>query len=289
MRLKNKEKNDGTKYSFKTFISKQKLFFILICLGLIVPIIALLCVFTKWFQDWSGIADFSGWASLVAGIATYIGAALFGVFSYYNSWVQALIQSEKEEIRYLIKPLADYNDGYFVPYKEDYIPKTNFITECFKKVSTKAKIDMNYLEIGITNTNPNANFRIKIIDIYRINSENEVENIDSFKVVSDDDLNYYIDYRKEIIVFIGVPNDLLIRDYYKEHDYSLWFLVLQIIDEKGKSSFVVIDYILGKTLGINKKVYSNTAYSNMMLKRGSPIVLTKSEEVFLKKHHLIEE
>ena len=63
----------------------------------------------------------------------------------------------------------------------------------------------------------------------------------------------------------------------------MWFLVLQIIDEKGKSSFVVIDYILGKTLGINKKVYSNTAYSNMMLNRGSPIVLTKSEEVFLKK------
>ena len=54
---------------------------LLVCLALllVLPVGALLFVFTNAFQSADRIGDFSAWTSLVAGIMTYVSAALLGV------------------------------------------------------------------------------------------------------------------------------------------------------------------------------------------------------------------
>ena len=73
---------------FITFSKKHILLYVLLLVTLVAPFIILLGAFTNWFTAWNQIKDFSAWASLTAGVMTYIGAVILGVIAYYNTWLK---------------------------------------------------------------------------------------------------------------------------------------------------------------------------------------------------------
>ncbi len=68
------------------FLRKHGSLLLCLSLFLLLPVAVLLWIFTDGFCSVERIGDFSAWASLVAGMMTYVSAALLGLAVYYHTW-----------------------------------------------------------------------------------------------------------------------------------------------------------------------------------------------------------
>ena len=160
--------------SFREFSKKFWWLYLSLVTILLISVSIFCIVFRK------ELCDISAWASMIAGIATYIGSSFLGVVVFYNSWIQVQIQEKSNEVRLFIEQYADFNDNYFVPFEEESIDKAIGIYSY--KVATKSAkelqgVEFNYLQLVITNLTNTMPIDIKIEGLYFVNSKTTLSSI----------------------------------------------------------------------------------------------------------------
>ena len=264
--------------NFKSFSKTHWWLMLVLFLMLVIPTVIFCGVFK------GNLYDASAWASLTAGVFTYLGAAFLGVLTYYNAWSQNKQQEFVEQLRIDVNVAADMSEMYFVPFTEDALPEDlQSEKEYFEKQTSNDRIEMNYLEFDIKNHNPFISVSASVIGMYYINDENVVTKISRFKVKSTQDPQVFIDYKQQVNCYIGCSSKLLRNDYYINHQYSNWFVVLKLITSKYKTRYLILDYVLGRTLGANKIYLTEKQYQRRLQKSNSPISLNAYNAQFFKK------
>ena len=61
---------------------------------------------------------------MIAGIISYIGSSIFGVFVFYHSWVQVVRQDELEDISVIVS--ATGNEATSLALYQEDIVKTQY-------------------------------------------------------------------------------------------------------------------------------------------------------------------
>ena len=264
-------------FSFLTFTQRHRL---LLGILLLLPIISIV-VFCFVFH--SKLYNESVWASLVTGIFTYLGSTFLGVFVYYHSWMLAKQQEKNEELNIDVRIGADFNDNYFVPYLEDAIG-TDFTykMQAYEKHSSDKIWNANYLYFKLTNNNPYVSFNISVSSVYFINERNKLCKIERYKLKATRDPAVYVDYKEGVECYVGCSNELLRCDYYQRQKYNNWFIVLKIQTSKHKTKYLILDYVLGQTLGVHKAYLNEEIYNKRIKENGCPIRLTKYNKQFFK-------
>lgn len=267
--------------SFREF-SKRFWWLYLSLAAILVGSVALFCIIFR-----KELSDVSAWASMIAGIATYIGSSFLGVVVFYNSWIQVQIQEKSNEVRLSIEQYTDFNDNYFVPFAEESIDRATGTYSY--RVATKSTeefqcVKFNYLQLEITNLTNTVPIDIKIEGLYFVNSQNCVEKAKTYSVVSDFRFDQSpLDYKQKVTAFVGLPSNILAMDYYNQHKYFNCFVVLKVSTFDGRIQYEIVDYVLGKTFDQSKKTLSSKIYAQRCDKNGMPIVLTKYNKQFFRK------
>ncbi|MBO5066809.1 MAG: hypothetical protein J6C62_00220 [Clostridia bacterium] len=228
-------KNNTNHYSYKYFYKEYKLLHIILVAVLLVTLVVVIVCFSQCFTNFQILCEFSGWASLIAGIMTYLGSSFLGLLVFYNSWQRQKMEDANNKIIVNVdnKCSIDYS-GNFVPYKLDQLP-VKF--GCWGAISTN-KFDGNktcdYIEFIITNYNEVPMFT-KLIGVYYLNKK-ELEQISyvDFKAIKKDEQP--LGFREENRYFIGVNRKVydgnfkrlvyVFRFYNLKHDeqYCLYLL-----------------------------------------------------------------
>ena len=230
--------------------------------------------------------DVSAWASMIAGIATYIGSAFLGIVVFYNSWVQVKIQEKNDEMVFDLMPGATFENGFFLPFLEEEIEKKKYIHSfkaCSKTTAELNNLEFHYLLLTITNLTSAMPSHIKVEGLYFVNPQNCVEKVKQYSVISDFSFDSMLDYKQTATVYIGAPSKMFARDYYTRHKYFNCFVVFKASNPKGQVQYHIMDYVLGETLGISKKVLSEKQYLHRCEKYGVPVVLTQYNKQFFHK------
>lgn len=268
---------------------KQKMYFIKftkkywwLLTGLLLLLVIPVFIYCRVF--WGQLNDSSAWASIIAGIATYLGSAFLGIVVYYNSWVQIEQQELNENLKIDVRLCADLKDGYFVPYSEDQIETDSpYRSQSFEKQTSSEEMPANYLSFELANHNPYVSFYFSVAAVYYVNEMNQLSKIDRFKLNASRDPNINLDYKENIRCYLGCSSDLLKRDYYTQQKYNNWFVILKIRTQKNKTKYLILDYVLGQTLGVFKYYLDEKTFNKHMKENGCPIRLTNYNRQFFKK------
>lgn len=263
--------------SFLSFSKKFWWLFLILGIILVVSITAFCCFF------WAELYDISAWASMIAGISSYIGSSFLGIIVFYHSWIQVQIQEKKDDILLSIESLADYKNKFFIPIEEAAIDrKTHNHSSKVAPSSTEELngVTYNYLQVILTNLSQTQAVKIELEGLYFVNHQNEVEKIVPYSIISDFSFTHFLDYNQEATIYVGAPIDRLPLDYYTRHRFLNIFMVFKISDATNRTKYYVVDYVLGETLGISKMEMSESKYKERCKKHGSPIVLTTYNEQF---------
>ena len=266
--------------SFRKFSETFWWLYAILAMVLLISVI-IFCVVFK-----NELFDISAWASMIAGIATYIGSSFLGIVVFYNAWVQVKIQEKNDEMLLDLQPGVTIENGFFIPLLEGEIDKKKHIYS-FKICSGSTKelenLDFHYLQLTMTNMTYTMPSHIKVEGLYFVNSQNRVERIRQYSVVSDFNFDSMIDYKQTTTIYIGASSKMFTRDYYTRHKYFNCFVVLKVSNPKGQVQYHIVDYVLGKTFGQSKKMLSEKQYSDRCKKYGGPIVLTQYNKQFFHK------
>lgn len=193
------------KNTFLQFLKSHWLLIVGLFVGLILPFLILLLVFTCGFQDFSKISDFSAWGSIVAGIATYIGAAVLGVITYYNSWVQ---DYRKKELDYSIDLLNVVKDGFANFFRKEEIKAEGY--HQYEFYSGDLLTDKKYRYKRFVLNNYSRNYPIKI-EIYKVEmvGETTIDCTDNIGLYTSFNLEESVDYKSNSEIFLGINVDCL--------------------------------------------------------------------------------
>lgn len=199
---------------FLQFLKSHLFLVIGLIVGLILPFLILLLVFTYGFQDFSKISDFSAWGSIVAGIATYIGAAVLGVITYYNSWMQ---DYRKKELDYSIELLNILENSF-----ANFFSKENIKVEVYyhyEFYSGDWQIDKEYRYKRFVLNNYNRNYPIKI-EICKVEmvGETTIDCTDNIGLYTSFNLAESVEYKSNSEIFLGINADYLPHWQFNEED-----------------------------------------------------------------------
>ena len=200
------------KLSFKTFSKKfWKLF---LCLFLI--LIGGVSIFCLIFFE--NLNDISAWASMIAGIISYIGSSILGIFVFYHSWVQVIRQDELEDISVLISASGCEHSPLFL-FDEDSIRKQYpHVVSRHLSVETQTKFEINsFFKVTMTNCNYFLPIQLEITELYYLDDNDEFKKIYPIKIRSKVDLAVPLDYKEKTELLIGIPKEVFLLNRYKDH------------------------------------------------------------------------
>lgn len=212
------------KKEFLIFSKKHIALYVTTVVILILPLLALIAIFTDFFSDASKIKDFSAWGSIVAGIFTYIGATVLGIVSYYNTWLN---QYRMERLDYSINSVVFYNgnlknffdlEDFPSEEKKYYYELREKNGECFEEKLYKFK------RLIINNFNSTYPMNIQIIKAeLSIDGASFSDCTHDIGIVTSFDFLNSIEYKRNNVLLIGVNKELLKYrlDADNWHSYSL--------------------------------------------------------------------
>lgn len=266
--------------TFREFF--KRFWWLVLVLGLLLAV----SLFVFCIIFWSKLYDISAWASMIAGIFSYIGSSFLGIVVFYHSWIQVQIQEKKDEIGLNVEPLANYETDFFIPFKETSINTSQY---CYSFATSMRSgkelqgVEFHYLQLSITNLTCALPVRLEIEGLYFVNSYNCVEKIAPCSVKSDFSFSSFMEFKQTATIYIGGSSEKLTIDYFKKHKYLNVFVVLRISTPTNQVKYLLVDYCLGKTLSIDKKIITESQYKKHCKKYGSPVVLTKYNKQFFAK------
>ena len=233
------------KGSFLVFVKTHIVLFTGIIMGLVLPLFILLGVFTDWFQNFSTIKDFSGWASLVAGVSTYLGAAILGIAVFYNTWIQ---DYRKEKLDYKIMLSNYYQDGYANFYNEKDVVLTNRYKYEFSgsEVITEKK-EYYYKRFVVKNYSDYYPIKIQIENVEMIQNGNSKSIIQDISLITSFNIMEAIEYNIDNELFLGINKNILKHWICDEDDaYDGEFDIIKItlkISNEINTEFINIEML----------------------------------------------
>lgn len=260
-------------YIFKNFFKK---YWWLILILILIPIIAIVSFCIAFRKE---LHEISAWASMIAGIATYIGTIILSLFVFYNSWKVEFVASIKnlkcDKIKIRLTSIEGVKDegtgksylsickidkekfrfGYRVMGTEFLdIEKCNMFTVSYKITDekwTKSIIPTNiYYE--------------KCGKLYRCNNFYYLKDIEN----------------KEI--HFAISNDDIPMHYYKIVDHIFVYVEFKIINIFGGKYYYYHNFIYGETLGFfTDTVISEKTYQERIEKYGTPIEISSANINFV--------
>lgn len=211
------------------FLRKHMSLLLCLSLLLLLPVISLLLVFTNGFQTADRITDFSGWASLVAGVMTYISAALLGIAVYYHTWSG---QYREEQLDYSMDIVPIYCGKFqnFFDLEDFPAEERKFIYEYTEDEVPPEKSDYAFKRIVIKNYNHRYPQKIKLVKAeLSIDEEAFADCTHMLGVASDFHMDEAIDAERAHTLLVGVAEELLKRwrrgDQFHTHTLKLLFHV----------------------------------------------------------------
>ena len=249
----------------------------LLAILVLLPIIGVL-VYCIVFQK--EICNAGAWASLIAGVSTYLGTVTLSIFTFYFSWQQQKIQAAMQEAKFSLNLYATHNNDYFVPYSEDELaPNENLShkSERFEHSTAQGQDikEWNFLGFAIKNINHLVNFKVEFEGVFFVNKEHKLQEIKNrVKIWASEHDDSPVDYKQTYTCFIGCDAKLLSRKYMERQKYSNWFIVFSVTDDNSIVKHVICDYVLGQTFGVSKSIISDEEYHKRIKAHGTPVSLT---------------
>lgn len=256
--------------TIKEFLSKYKILIIVLILILAVPVI----VFLKVFEN--KLYNVGAWASLVAGIITYLGSSFLGVVVFYNTQATQRQKEIEEQISVDIKYGLKNTEkpSFFIPWIDDDIDKNQFFYHCtkYKKSIEEANAEnLCYLYFEIKNINPHIPIRVEPISIYVLKGKRLIDaGYNSY--YSDMNDSDSIDYKQIKRCYIGTNKTLLKNDYYLNDENQLCYVGVKITSIKGQVLYATLGYYMGVSFGVGGPYFfTEKEYKENISKWGGPV------------------
>lgn len=264
------------KLRFKVFSKKFKYFYIVLTLILVIGIFTFCLIF------WNCLNDVSTWASMVAGIISYIGSSILGIFVFYQSWVQVKRQDELEDICVVVSATGD--DATSLSLYQENIIKTRYprVVSRMASLKTQSKYDVtNYIKINLINCNYFLPMELEISDIHYLNDNNEFINIYPIKTRSNVDLALPISFKEKVEFFIGIPNEVFLEKRFLDHSVYVVSVSLKFKNPKDNIRYGVIDFIGGKSFRTSIRLLNEKEKKAIEKKYGTLLFLDESDKSYL--------
>lgn len=236
---------------------------------LIISIILFLFVFQK------SLYDVGAWASLVAGIFTYLGSSFLGVVVFYNTQSTQRQKEIEDQITIEIKHYLNTseNPSFFIPYIDNDIDKEKFFYHSIQYNQNRKEATLNnlsYLYFEVTNRNTHVPVYVKPVSIYIFNGKKFID-IGYNSYYSDMDDSDAIDYKQKKSCYIGVNKQFLKDDYYLSDEHQLCCVGIKITSIKGQVLYTSLEYFMGVSLGVNNPTYiTEEQFNENVAKFGGP-------------------
>ena len=191
------------------FLRKHRGLLLCLSLFLLLPVAVLLWVFTGGFRSVERIGDFSAWASLVAGIMTYVSAALLGLAVYYHTWSG---QYREEKLFYSVDLVPIYRGEIrnFFDIEDFDSEERQFFYEYTEDEYGTERRDYAFKRIVIKNFNPRYPQSVEIVRAeLSIDGADPVDCIDRLMVVTNFEMSESAEDRRPRILLIGIDELLL--------------------------------------------------------------------------------
>lgn len=264
------------KLCFKAFSKSFKYLYIVLISILVLGIFIFCLIF------WNCLNDVSAWASMIAGIISYMGSSILGIFVFYHSWVQVKRQDELEDISVIVS--ATGNDATSLALYQEDIIKTKYPRVVSRMVSTKtqSKYDVtNYIKINLTNCNYFLPIELEISDMHYLNDNNEFINIYPIKTRSNVDLTLPICFKEKTEFLIGIPNEVFLENRFLDHSVYVVSISLKFKNPKDNIRYGVIKFIGGKSFRTSIGLFNEKQKKDIEKKYGTLLSLDESEKSYL--------
>ena len=263
--------------SFTDFLKKYWWLIAGLCLLLIIPVAVFCFVFSN------DLDNASAWASMIAGVATYLGSAFLGVLVFYNSWVQNELNKQLDDIDVIFDANFCMRDGCWSPFKKEEIDEN--IKNCYPKTfNGRFEVrDFTYVGFEITNNNFYTPITVSIEGIYYLNDEQKIEKCKQTEIHSNFLETKIIDYKTSVMSYYGVPASILKDDYYKTYNWTNCMFVFRVANTKGAIKYYVKDFWFAKSILGYPRVLTESQYKNNLEKLGTPINITHFNKQLVKR------
>jgi len=267
----------NNKVSFFGFARKDRWLMLALACLLIIPVGIFCRIFKK------DLNDVSAWASMIAGIATYLGSTLLGVFVFYNSWVQTEISKKLDDIDVIFHADFYMRDGNVSPFRKDEIDES--IEDCYPRTFNGRfeTEDFTYVKFEIINNNFYTPVKVSIEGIYYLNAEQNIEQCNETEICSNYHENVIIDHKTNVVSYYGVPKSILQEDYYKTYNWTNCIFLFKTVNTKGAVKYYIEDFWFAKNVWGNPRVLTETQYNDNIKKFGIPIDITHFNKQLFKR------
>lgn len=192
---------------FSLFSKKHWILYLILISALIFPMLILVAIFTSFFKNWSIVNEFSAWSSLIAGVITYIGAAVLGIIVYYNSWLQ---QYREEKLDFYMEFEDFYNGEVKNLFSLSDFPteEKNYYYEFAKDEFIDEERKYVFKRIIIKNFNK---YPIKIVPLkvtLKPEKSNLIDCTADTGYVTNFSFRESIEYKEKSIILLGMNRDL---------------------------------------------------------------------------------
>ena len=264
------------KLSFKVFSKKFKLLYIVLTLILVFGIFIFCLIF------WDRLYDISAWASMIAGIISYIGSSILGIFVFYHSWVQCVRQDELEDISVVVSAKGNETDSLFL-FQEDTSKKQYpLVVSRMKAFETETKYDITkFIKITLANYNYFLPIEIEFTNLHYLNDNNEFVNIRPIKTRSVVDLTVPIDFKEKTEFLVGVPNEVFLERRFVDHSIYYVSVSLKIKNPKSNMRYCTINVLGGNTFRTTIGIFTEEEKDLLEKKYGSIVFLNDSDKSYL--------
>lgn len=266
-----------TSISFVNFAKKYWWLLLGLVLLLVIPVAVFCIIF------WNDLNDISAWASMIAGIATYLGSAFLGVLVFYNSWIQTEQANRLDDINVIFRSDFFMRDGKVTPFKKEEIDKE--VEYCFPRTfnGNFTIKDFTYVKFNIINNNFYTPVLVSIEGVYFLNQDQKIEKCAQTEICSNSLETMIIDYKTKVTSYYGVPETILQSDYYKTYNWANCIFVFKVVNAKGQTKYYVEDYWFAENVLGWPRVLTEKQYSDNMKKFGVPIEVTHFNRQLFKK------
>ncbi len=221
--------NKKEKHNYKAFFKQYKWLHFALIMMLIVALFLVVGIFSNWFNNWEGLKEFSGWASLIAGILTYFGSSFLGIVVFFNTWQRQKIEDESYVIMAEVNCKCFCENDKLRPYSETEL---NLLGNKYKTWGgSGAEKPCGYMGVRIRNLNEKLPMYINIVSVYYVNDNNELVST-KYDFKATEELGLPLDYKEINWCYIGIDNSLI-----RNGSLNRFVYVLRFTNIKGDDKY----------------------------------------------------
>lgn len=190
---------------------------------------------------------FGGWASMISGIMTFIGATVLSLSMMFNTWKSEQIQAEQEKINVNVSTDFDISNGKLELFANKKIPKEYCCMQSIKNEKYNVSFNeasFNYLKVMIENDNLIVPIKAKVVDMYECISTKPrriLKHVDCSIIKFKKDSENFKRYEQSANFFVGFNG----KNFPEKDDNietKIYLIAIELFDAKGKQSYFLVEF-----------------------------------------------